>query len=102
LGHVAPDVYSYLLPPSVAPLLGIVAQLGVILYMFVGKVSMPPSWLGKWTTCFQIATVLLGMLDNLVPSLRVAVMPCAVITTALTIGSGLDYVYRGTRLLNDQ
>ena len=74
----------------------------VILYMFVGKVSMPPSWLGKWTTCFQIATVLLGMLDNLVPGLRVAVMPCAVITTALTIGSGLDYVYRGTRLLNDQ
>jgi cardiolipin synthase len=74
----------------------------VILYMFVGKVSMPPSWLGKWTTCFQIATALLGMLDNLVPSLRVTVMPCAVITTALTIASGLDYVYRGTRLLNDQ
>jgi cardiolipin synthase len=74
----------------------------VILYMFVGKVSMPPSWLGKWTTCLQIATVLLGMLDNLVPVLRVTVMPCAVITTALTIASGLDYVYRGTRLLNDQ
>jgi Kef-type K+ transport system membrane component KefB len=35
LGHVAPDVGNYLLPPAVAPSLSIVAQLGVILYMFV-------------------------------------------------------------------
>jgi len=35
LGWVAPDVYSYILPPTVAPLLDVIAQLGVILYMFV-------------------------------------------------------------------
>lgn len=74
----------------------------VILYMFVGKMSMPPSWLGKFTTGFQIATVLLAMLDNFAPGLHSAVMPVAVLTTALTIGSGLDYVFRGTRLLSDQ
>ena len=74
----------------------------MILYMFVGKMSMPPSWLGKFTTGFQIATVLLAMLDNFVPILRSAVMPVAFLTTALTIGSGLDYVFRGTRLLSDQ
>ena len=74
----------------------------LILYMFVGKMSMPPSWLGKFTTGFQIATVLLAMLDNFAPVLRSAVMPAAFLTTALTIGSGLDYVFRGTRLLNDQ
>ena len=74
----------------------------VILYMFVGKMSMPPSWLGKFTTGFQIATVLLAMLDNFAPALRSAVMPVAFLTTALTIGSGLDYVFRGTRLLSDQ
>jgi cardiolipin synthase len=74
----------------------------VILYMFVGKMSMPPSWLGKFTTGFQIATVLLAMLDNFAPLLRPVVMPVAFLTTALTIGSGLDYVFRGTRLLSDQ
>lgn len=74
----------------------------LILYMFVGKMSMPPSWLGKSTTVFQIATVLLAMLDNVVPGLRSAVMPVAFLTTALTIGSGLDYVYRGSRLFNEQ
>jgi Kef-type K+ transport system membrane component KefB len=35
LGHVAPAVSEFLLPPSVAPSLSVVAQLGVILYMFL-------------------------------------------------------------------
>jgi Kef-type K+ transport system membrane component KefB len=35
LGRVAPDVAAYVLPGNVAPFLGIVAQLGVIVYMFV-------------------------------------------------------------------
>lgn len=74
----------------------------LILYMFLGKMALPPSWLGKCTTVFQIATVLLAMLDNFAPVLRSAVMPVALLTTAFTIGSGLDYVFRGTRLLSDQ
>jgi Kef-type K+ transport system membrane component KefB len=35
LGRVAPDVYAQLLPGSVTPFLGIYAQLGVILYLFL-------------------------------------------------------------------
>jgi Kef-type K+ transport system membrane component KefB len=34
LGRVAPDVAAYILPGSVGPFLSVVAQLGVILYMF--------------------------------------------------------------------
>ncbi|MBS0209662.1 MAG: cation:proton antiporter [Planctomycetes bacterium] len=34
LGRISPDVAAYVLPPSVAPYLGVIAQLGVILYMF--------------------------------------------------------------------
>ena len=74
----------------------------LIIYMFAGKRSFPPSWLGKWTTAFQIATVLLAMLDNLTPGLQWVVMPCAAVSTLLTISSGLQYISRGTRLLNDQ
>ena len=35
LGAVAPSAYRFLLPPEVAPYLGLIAQLGVILYMFL-------------------------------------------------------------------
>ncbi|MCI0461435.1 MAG: cation:proton antiporter, partial [Gemmataceae bacterium] len=35
LGQIAPDVADFLLPARVAPVLGVIAQLGVILYMFL-------------------------------------------------------------------
>jgi K+:H+ antiporter len=35
LGAVAPEAYLFILPTSVVPSLGIVAQLGVVLYMFL-------------------------------------------------------------------
>src|SRR5262249_7774401 len=35
LGWLWPAAYAFLLPPAVAPYLGVVAQLGVILYMFL-------------------------------------------------------------------
>jgi Kef-type K+ transport system membrane component KefB len=35
LGWAWPAAYAFLLPPAVAPYLGVVAQLGVILYMFL-------------------------------------------------------------------
>jgi Kef-type K+ transport system membrane component KefB len=35
LGRVAPDISGFVLPPSVAPFLGVIAQLGVVLYMFL-------------------------------------------------------------------
>lgn len=73
----------------------------LVLFLFVDKVSMPPSWLGKTTTGFQIATVLWVMVDNFVPAMRAGVLPMALLTAALTIVSGLHYVFRGTRYLND-
>ncbi len=35
LGHVAPELSQQLLPQSVAPIIGVVAQIGVILFMFL-------------------------------------------------------------------
>ena len=35
LGRIAADVSAYILPSSVAPFLGVIAQLGVVLYMFL-------------------------------------------------------------------
>jgi Kef-type K+ transport system membrane component KefB len=35
LGHIAPSVAAYILPQSIAPLLNVISQFGVILYMFL-------------------------------------------------------------------
>ena len=35
LGRIAPEVSAYVLPPTVAPFLGVLSQVGVILYMFL-------------------------------------------------------------------
>ena len=74
----------------------------VILYMFLGKIAMPPSWLGKITTGFQLVTVLAAMLDNFLPHIQFAILPLTVVTMLFTAASGVDYIVRGTRLLNDQ
>lgn len=74
----------------------------IILYMFIGKTGIPPSWLGKTTTGLQFATVLCAMVDNYTPGIKAAILPLAVITLTITVASGLDYIYRGARLLNDQ
>ena len=42
LGHFAPDVYAYVLPPSAAGSLGMLAQIGVILFMFVIGLELNP------------------------------------------------------------
>ncbi len=49
LGRVAPDLSAFLLPASVAPVLGVVAQVGVILYMFLVGLELNPALLRKRT-----------------------------------------------------
>jgi Kef-type K+ transport system membrane component KefB len=49
LGRVAPSVSAYLLPPAVAPYLQIIAQLGVILFMFLVGLELDTSLLRKRT-----------------------------------------------------
>jgi K+:H+ antiporter len=40
LGTLSPDAYAFLLPPAVAPSLGLLSQLGVALYMFLIGVEL--------------------------------------------------------------
>lgn len=42
LGRVAPEVYRYILPPDIGPLLGTVAQFGVVTYMFLVGLELDP------------------------------------------------------------
>jgi Kef-type K+ transport system membrane component KefB len=49
LGQVAPSVSGYLLPTSVAPFLSVLAQVGVILYMFLVGLELDTGLLRKRT-----------------------------------------------------
>jgi Kef-type K+ transport system membrane component KefB len=40
LGRISPDAYAFILPASVAPSLGLLSQLGVVLYMFLVGVEL--------------------------------------------------------------
>jgi Kef-type K+ transport system membrane component KefB len=42
LGRVSPAALAFLLPPAVAPFLGIIAQVGIILFMFLVGVELDP------------------------------------------------------------
>jgi len=42
LGRVWPGAFAYLLPPTVAPFLDVLAQLGIILYMFLVGLELDP------------------------------------------------------------
>lgn len=49
LGRISPSAYGYLLPPTVAPFLGIIAQVGAILYMFLVGLELDTGLLRKKT-----------------------------------------------------
>ena len=66
----------------------------VIIHMMTGKIKITPSPLGKITTFFQMMTVMSTLL-------RFPFLPVLCGITALfTLTSGIDYVRRGSRLLN--
>jgi Kef-type K+ transport system membrane component KefB len=47
LGQLAPGLASYVLPPSVAPQLSVLAQVGVVLYMFLVGIELDLTALGR-------------------------------------------------------
>src|SRR5688572_9086731 len=45
LGAISPEAYRFILPPTVVPFLGVVAQIGVVLYMFQVGLDLNPALL---------------------------------------------------------
>jgi cardiolipin synthase len=70
--------------------------LGVLLIYFMkGKIEIKPTAIGKMTTFFQMITVVSILLKLPVSNIlwNVAI--------AFTVYSGIDYIIKGSRLLND-
>ncbi len=67
----------------------------IIIYFINGRLDIVPSWLGKTTTFFQMATVISVLLNFRFSSFLWD------ITVICTVVSGLHYIYRGSKLLNE-
>lgn len=67
---LGPDVSSFILPPSVAPYLGVIAQLGVVLYMFLVGLELNPALLRRRSH----ATILTSHTSILIPFLSGALL----------------------------
>ena len=59
-----------------------------------------PSFLSKMTTTFQIVTILFALLAGLLPAFKQLSMLAFYGTAIITILSGTQYIYIGTRILN--
>ena len=56
LGHLAPGAEAYLFPVAARPALGVVAQLGVVLYMFVVGLEFDPGSLRRRAAPFIVTS----------------------------------------------
>ena len=71
------------------------------LFMLGAKFPIAPTFIGKLTTFLQVALINLVLLYNYVGTPRPdLIRPFCWVTFAVTVTSGLGYVYRGIRLFN--
>ncbi|MGH7412183.1 MAG: CDP-alcohol phosphatidyltransferase family protein [Candidatus Methylomirabilis sp.] len=72
----------------------------LVVYIATGKTTVSVSRMGKLTTGLQLATVLGTMLIHVTGGVGPYVPTLIILTAAVTIYSGLEYVLRGTKLLS--
>jgi len=72
-----------------------------IFVLFDIKVESRPSLISKWTTVFQLATIMVTLLAVQFPVAKIVQQPLFWVTATLTILSGFHYVYIGLNILQE-
>lgn len=76
----------------------LILSVGVlVIHVSGGTVRPTPSWLGKLTTAFQMATVLVAMLFSFHVVMPAVPRAFAWVAAVLTIASGLQYLIQGLK-----
>jgi len=74
----------------------------MVMLLALGVKRFPPSLLSKITTVAQVAAVVLVLLSALLPDLEPVALGVVYLVAGLTLASGLHYVYRSNRLIEDK
>jgi cardiolipin synthase len=72
----------------------------LVLYLAAGVRRFPPSLLSKATTVFQFAAVVVVLLSAIWRELDNAALMLLYVVAALTLASGVDYVWRANQLVD--
>jgi len=73
----------------------------LIIIISTGHRVFPPSIYGKATTCFQILIILLVLFLNYRNTSLAQLFLMYLLTGAITVFSGLHYVYRGKKMVSE-
>ncbi len=76
----------------------LMVAVALILYLAVGIKKFPPSVLGKINTLFQVAAVVLVLFSAILRQLEPVASWTLMAVAVLTVVSGLNYVYRYSRM----
>jgi cardiolipin synthase len=77
----------------------LILSVGVlVIHVSGGTVHPAPTWVGKWSTALQMATVLAAMIFT--TQYPMAPKVFAWVTAVFTIASGLQYIVQGLKQLN--
>jgi len=75
----------------------IVVGYGAIYLLVEERMAVRPSWIGKWSTTFQLLTLALALVTlhdaNLLPGFVLTLF--IALSASATVASGLQYLYRG-------
>ena len=72
----------------------------LILHMIQGYIVIEPSWLGKCTTVMQMICILAALVFMVSDRGSTFLFPFLLLAVALTVVSGLHYIYRAIRFMN--
>jgi len=94
LGYLSPAAYTFLLPPEIAPSLNVVAQLGVMIYMFLVGLELNPAFLRsrlRSTIAISQASIILPFIlgAGLAWYIRPQLAPAGVPFTSFALFMGL-------------
>lgn len=79
----------------------LLVSVALVMYLALGVKKFPPTVLSKVNTVFQVLAVVLVLVSGSFPalhSIELTADTCLFLVAGLTVASGLDYVYRASRL----
>ena len=81
----------------------VVILMGFLVMFLTGwHPKINPSFLSKTTTTFQIVTILFALMAWYFPAFRLLSVVAIYGTAVITVLSGIQYIYIGTRILNEK
>ena len=76
----------------------VIVAVALVLHLAVGISRFPPSPLSKINTAAQLLTIIGVLLSSRSPFLETGATVLVFLVAALTIGSGIEYIYRANRM----